>query len=335
MRYVFVLLLLYVRSFAQPNVHIRGHFEGFPSSEYKILVTSPHSLVSQSLTSAESILQEKTDLNGSFQTGIRLNFPQKVTIVCLGYRIDFLLSPNDTLNFSTPSRSALPQVQGATANLHHFLYESLLFGKDSLCEKPLFQNMSLDNYSLIINDLSAHYWENYQRECDTSNTYVNTYVKASLEGQKFLRKRAYLHSQGDRLKNEPISFAFLEDKAHISDVYMDALYEYLLGVSANPFSMIGKPMNSDSTFWRKGYLHTYETLRKLPLTREIMLAQIVKKTLFPFIMFSEKEGIKITTALTLLKQFQEDFPKSPYLQPLNEMVDENKIIEKRMKENEK
>lgn len=330
MRYLFVLLLLYVRSFAQPNVHIRGHFEGFPSSEYKILVTSPHSL-----TSAESILQDKTDLNGSFYTAIRLDSAQKVTIVCLGYRIDFLLSPNDTLNFSTPGRSALPQVRGVTAELHHFLYESLLFGKDSLCEKPLFQNISLGNYSLIINDLATQYWAKYRLKCDTSNTYVNTYVKASLEGQKFLRKRAYLHNQGDRLTNENIAFNFLEDDAHISDLYMDALYEHLLGVSANPFLMIGKPMNSDSTFWRKGYLHAYETLRRLPLTREIILAQIVKKTLFPLIVFSEKEGIKITTDLTLLQQFKEDFPKSFYLQPLNKMVDENKIFEKGLKETEK
>lgn len=330
MRYVFILLFFCLESFSQPNVRIQGNFEGFPVSQYQVLVKLPLSLIS-----SESIFQGQTDLKGSFQTDIRLNSSQKVTIVCLGYRVDFLLSPNDTLNFSTPSRSVLPQVEGATAKLHQFLYGSLLFGKDSLCEKPLFQNMSLDNYSLIINDLSAQYWESYQRECDTNNTYVNTYVKASLEGQKFLRKRAYLYSQGDRLKNENISFNFFEDNAYISDLYMDALYEYLLGVSANPFSMIGKRMNSDSTFWRTAYHHTYETLRKLPFTRETMLAQIVRKTLFPQITISEKEEIKVTTDLVLFQQFKEDFPQSPYLKPLNEMIDENKIFEKGMQRNEK
>jgi hypothetical protein len=311
-RYILLLLFCSLGSLAQNNVHIRGHFDGFPSSQYQILVNSP-----LTLTSAKSILQEKTDLNGCFHTDIRLDSTQKVTIVCLGYRVDFLLSPNDTLSFCNPSRSFSPQVQGNTAKLHQFLYESMLFGKDSLAEKPLFKHISSENYFTIVNDLSAQYWERYQSTCDTTNRYINTYISASLEGQEYLRKQAYLRSQGELSKNDPIRFNILGEEARISELYMEGLQQHLLGMNMGGGMMRGGFFQVDSTFWDKGYANAYESLRKVPLTRELVLAQIVQRTLFTRMSFNGQD-FKINQAL--FRRFKEDFPNSSYIKTLNEAI---------------
>jgi hypothetical protein len=312
MRYVILFLFCSLRCLAQPNVHIRGHFDGFPSSEYQILLKSP-----LALASSKSILEGKTDLNGCFHTDIRLNSTQKVTIVCLGYRVDFLLSPNDTLSFCNPSRSFFPQVQGNTAKLHQCLYESMLFGKDSLAEKPLFKHISSENYFTIVNDLSAQYWQRYQNTCDTTNTYTNAYISASLEGQNYLRKQAFLRSQGELSKNDPIRFNILGEEARISELYIDALQQYLLGMNMGGNMIRGVFFQVDSTFWEKGYTNAYESLRKVPLTRELVLAQIVQRTLFTRMSFNGQD-FKINQAL--FQRFKEDFPNSPHIQALNEAI---------------
>lgn len=312
MRYVLLIMFCSLGCLAQPNVHIRGHFDGFPSSQYQISLNSP-----LTLAPSKSILEGKTDLNGCFHTDIRLDSTQKVTIVCLGYRVDFLLSPNDTLSFCNPSRSFFPQVQGNTAKLHQFLYESMLFGKDSLAEKPLFKHISSENYYTIVNDLSAQYWERYQSTCGTSNAYINAYVSASLEGQDYLRKQAYLRSQGEQSRNEPIRFKVLGEEARISELYIDALQQHLVGMNMGSRMMRGVFFQVDSTFWEKGYQNAYESLRKVPLTRELVLAQLVQRTLFTRMSFNGQD-IKINQSL--FQRFKEDFPNSPHIKTLAEAI---------------
>lgn len=312
MRYLLLLLVCCLRSFAQPNVHIQGYFEGFPSSQYQIFLDTP---LGFSPYDPEAVLKERTDESGCFKADLCIESPQKVTIECLGYRVDFLLKPNDTLYFVNPSRSSFPVVKGPTARLHQFLYGSLLFGQDSLRRKPLFQHMSLEDYSFVINDLATESAERFQREQDTTNLQINAYVLASLEGQKYLRKQTYLRSLGDLSKNEPISLKTMNDEALISDIYREALYSRWLGFLPGPFMNRNMVVQIDSTVWEGRYNSIYEGLRKFPQTRELMLAKIVQRA-FSLAHFSpEKEN---TAAGKLLERFKEDFPESPFCNALHQ-----------------
>lgn len=311
MRYLLLLLLSgSLRSVAQPNVHIQGHFDGFPSSPCQVFVYDPLNIHSQVLTA-----QARTDESGCFKTDFRLESPQKVTVECLGYRIDFLLKPHDTLYFFNPNRSHFPAVKGPTARLHKFLYESLLFGQDSLQRRPLFQHMSLEDYSFVIDDLWAQSQERYQREFDTTDTYLTAYIFASLEGQRYLRKRTYLQSKGESLKNETLRLKVTDDAALISDIYQEALYSQWLGYLPSGFMNRNVVFQMDSTVWEGRYNSIYEGLRKFPKTRELMLAKTIQRV-FSFSAFSpEKE---YTVAGKLLEQFKEDFPESPYCNALHQ-----------------
>ena len=313
MRFLCTLLLGAMQCFAQPNVHIRGHFEGFPSSKYQISIK-----LSNSFYSSSSIAKGYTDNHGNFETDIRLETPQKVSIDCLGYRVDFILSPNDTLVFCNPSRMQSPQVQGRTAALHQFLYESMLLGKDSLADKPLVRHMSLDNYSTIINDLADQYWERFQRTCDTSHSFMNTYVMASIEGQKFIRKQAHLRSQGELYINEKPPFKLLSDDARISDSYISSVQQHFLGTSLDMGMVRGTFVIPDSTQWEKAYNTLSEGLQHLPHTRELTLAQLTHRSLFT------RGGIgpngRTKNFQGLFERFQRDFPNSTYLEAINEAI---------------
>lgn len=313
MRFLCTLLLGAMQCFAQPNVHIRGHFEGFPSSNYHILIRLPASLYTST-----TIAQGRTDTHGNFETDIRLETTQKVSIDCLGYRVDFILSPNDTLIFCNPSRTQSPQVQGRTAALQHFLYESMLLGRDSLREKPLVRHMSLDNYSTIINDLADQYWERFQRNCDTTNAFLTTYVTASLEGQKFLRKQTHVQSQGETSRNESPRFKLLSDDARISDLYLSSIHQHFLGASLDMGLMRGAFFVTDSAHWEKTYDAILEALKSVPKTRELTLGQLTHRSLFT------RGGIgsngRIKKFKGLFERFQHDFPNSPYFEAINEAI---------------
>lgn len=313
MRFLCTLLLGAMQCLAQPNVHIRGHFEGFPSSNYQISIR-----LSNSFYSSNSIAKGHTDSHGNFETDIRLETPQKVSIDCLGYRVDFILSPNDTLVFCNPSRTQSPQVQGRTATLHQFLYESMLLGRDSLREKPLVRHMSLDNYSTIINDLADQYWERFQRNCDTTNTFLTTYVTASLEGQKFLRKQTHVQSQGETSRNESPRFKLLSDDARISDLYVSSIYQQFSGVNLDMGMTRGAFAVADTTLWQKTYDTMLEALKSVPQTRELVLAQLTHRSLFTRGNIFPNGRIKNFQGL--FERFQRDFPNSPYLGAINEAI---------------
>lgn len=326
MRYLLLLLFCYFRSIAQPNVHIQGHFEGFPSSQYRVFVTKPAVLSIYNYTPEETAVKEQTDQCGSFKKDLRLESPQKVTVECLGYQLDFFLKPNDTLYFVNPNRSHSPVIKGPTAPLQRFLYESMLLGKDSLCQKPLFQHMSLEDYSFVVNDLSALAWERYQRDCDTGNVAINSYVRASLEGQKFLRKQTYIRSQGEQSKNETISLNVLGDEALISDIYTNALYSHWVGYLPTPFMNRNVVFQIDSTVWEGRYNAIYEGLRKFPKTRELMLAHTVRRSV-SFISFSTEKEITVPTKL--FERFKEDFPHSSYTNVLaQDILDTSKRMKR-------
>ena len=310
MRYLLVLLIGGFQGFAQPNVHIQGRFEGFPSSQYQIFVKTPFSLPMQ-----EPVCKARTDAEGGFKADLRLESPQRVTVECLGYAVDFLLKPNDTLYFRNPSRSLCPIVQGPTACLHRFLYENLLFGKDSLIQKPLFKHMASEDYSFVVNDLCIQAWERFQRDCDTNSLYINTFVTASLEGQKFFRKQAHLQIQGETAKSEPIRLKMLGDEAIISDIYLNALQSQWFGyytMGAVVVTGSNGSFTADSTLWERRYNSIYEDLRKFPKTREMLLAQTVRRSFLVFPYALEKE--KVPTQL--LERFKEDFPRSPHIKEL-------------------
>lgn len=310
MRYLLLIFVCYLRSFAQSNVHIQGHFEGFPSSQCHIFVHDPLSLGPQALAATA-----RTDESGCFKTDFRLESPQKITVECLGYRVDFLLKPNDTLHFFNPNRSHFPTVKGSTARLHRFLYESLLFGQDSLLGKPLFQHMSFEDYSFVINDLWSQSQERYQREQDTTDRYINTYVLASLEGQKYLRKQTYLRSQGETSKHEMVRLNTSNDESLISDIYQEALYSQWLGYLPNGFVSRNGGFQMDSTIWEERYNVIYEGLRKSPKARELMLAKTVQRA-FAFAAFSPEKEYSVPAKL--LEKFKEDFPESPYCNALHQ-----------------
>lgn len=313
MRFLCTLLLGAMQCFAQPNVHIRGHFEGFPSSKYQISIKLLNSFYSSS-----SIAKGYTDNHGNFETDIRLETPQKVSIDCLGYRVDFILSPNDTLVFCNPSRMQSPQVQGRTAALHQFLYESMLLGRDSLREKPLVQHMSLDNYSTIINDLADQYWERFQRNCDTTNAFLTNYITASLEGQKFLRKQTHVQSQGETSRNESLRFKLLSDDARVSDLYISSIYQQFSGASLDMGMTRGAFSVADTTLWQKTYDTMLEALKSVPKTRELVLAQLTHRSLFTRGNVAPNGRIKNFQGL--FERFQRDFPNSTYLEAINEAI---------------
>ncbi|AEI47392.1 hypothetical protein [Runella slithyformis] len=320
MRYLLLIFFCYLRSFAQPNVHIQGHFDGFPSSLCQVFVYNPLNIHSQELTA-----QARTDESGCFKADFRLESPQKVTVECLGYRVDFLLKPSDTLYFFTPNRSHFPIVKGPTARLHTFLYQSLLFGQDSLLRRPLFQHMSLDDYSFVVDDLWAQSQERYQREQDTANVYINTYVFASLEGQRFLRKRTYLQSKGESLKNEALRLKVTDDAALISEMYQEALYSQWLGYLPNGFMNRNVVFQMDSTVWEGRYAAIYEGLRKFPKTRELLLAKTVQRA-FSYAAFSSEKEYSVPAKL--LERFKEDFPESPYSNALHQEFPARLILPK-------
>lgn len=309
MRYLLLIFVCYLRSFAQSNVHIQGHFEGFPSSPCQILVHNSLNIHSPELTA-----QARTDESGCFKTDFRLESPKKVTVECLGYHVDFLLKPNDTLHFFNPNRSYFPTVKGSTARLHRFLYESLLFGQDSLMRKPLFQHMSFEDYSFVINDLWSQSQERFQREQDTTDTYINTYVLASLEGQKYLRKQTYLRSQGDISKHELIRLNTVNDESLVSDIYQEALYSQWLGYLPNGF-LNRNAIQMDSTVWEGRYNAIYEGLRKSPKARELLLVKTVQRA-FSYAAFSPEKEYSVPAKL--LERFKEDFPESPYCNALHQ-----------------
>lgn len=313
MRFLCTLLLGAMQCLAQPNVHIRGHFEGFPSSQYQISIK-----LSNSLYSSSSIAKGRTDNHGNFETDIRLETTQKVSIDCLGYRVDFILSPNDTLVFCNPSRTQSPQVQGRTAALHHFLYESMLLGRDSLADKPLVRHMSLDNYSTIVNDLADQYWERFQRTCDTTHSFVNTYVMASIEGQKYIRKQAHIRSQGELYINEKPPFKLLSDDARIADLYISSVNQHFLGTSLDMGMVRGAFVIADSSQWEKSYDTLSEGLQHLPHTRELTLAQLTHRSIFARMTVGMNR--KPTNFKRLLERFQKEFPSSPYLDAINDAV---------------
>lgn len=322
MRIPFVLIFLSLQSLAQSNVHIKGQFEGFPSSNYTVLVQNTGALNPFFTYFNKGQKEEelsRTDENGCFQTDLRLESTQKVTVACLGYHLDFLLSPNDTLIFRNLSRNSSPIVEGSTACLHQLLYESLLFGRDTLREKPLFQHISVEDYAHIINDLSAHQWERFQQDCDTTNLFINTYIKASLEGQKFLRKQIYTSSQGSISETKKSHLNILGDDARVSETYLEALYTDLVG--APPITRIkGNFVVLDSTFWERGYSRVLEALAKVPHTRELLLARIVQRSSLN--MTISADGGRMIIHQSLFERFKKDFPQSPYIETLQASINE-------------
>lgn len=325
MRIPFVLMFLSLQSLAQSNVHIKGQFEGFPSSNYTVLVQNTGALNPFFTYFNKGQKEEepsRTDENGCFQTDLRLESTQKVTVACLGYHLDFLLSPNDTLIFRNPSRNSSPIVEGSTACLHQLLYESLLFGRDTLREKPMFQHISAEDYASIINDLSDQQWERFQRDCDTTHPFINTYIKASLEGQRFLRKQAYWVNQGNnRSEEKKIRLKVLEDDAIISETYLDALQTDLVGI-ATMIRVKGKGNFAvlDTTFWERGYNKVLEALPKAPRTRELLLARIVQRSSLN--MTISTDGGRMIIHQSLFERFKKDFPQSPYIETLQASINE-------------
>ncbi len=316
MRYFCILLICCIQGFAQSNVWVKGCFDGFPSSKYQIFLQDSLRFISN-----VPLHQGKTDQEGNFKVDFALAYPQKVVIECLGYQLDFFLTPQDTLIFHAPNRSTLPIVKGKTARLHDFLYKSLLMGKDSLAANPLFQHMSLENYTVIINDLAAQSWENFRHQCDTTDPHINKYVWASLEGQKYFRKQAYLFSKGELAKQELIRPAITEDSLYVSGLYMQALHSFFLSgpdVYVHPNSAFRRgAMSLDSIALENKYHQIYETLSKIPKTRQILLAQFIRMYFFPYMYI---EGKKLPPFVKLLEKYKEDFPSSLYIAPLERYI---------------
>ncbi|MEZ4903931.1 MAG: hypothetical protein R2822_20375 [Spirosomataceae bacterium] len=317
MRFFLLFLPFHFTCLAQNNVHIQGQFEGFPSSNYRIQIQNQEVLqpVFTIQKAEETIKSNKTDENGCFQTDIRLDVAQKVTIECLGYHLDFLLSPNDTLIFRNPSRLTSPVVSGSTACLHKVLYESKLFGRDSLREKPLFQHISYENYALIINDLAEEAWLQYQH-CDTTNARINTFIKASLEGQRYLRKQVFLENQGNKSESKN-QLKMLTDDAWWVDTYQNALFMSITETHIHNLRN-GRLVPLDSLYWGQSYQRISEALHQTPRTRELLLARIVQRSLMTLVISQAGEQKNVNQPLSLFERFQQDFPQSVHLPVLQQ-----------------
>ncbi|MFN4147125.1 MAG: hypothetical protein ACK4GN_14965 [Runella sp.] len=229
---------------------------------------------------------------------------------------NFFLHPADTLVCYEKGGRFRFEGNGKMAKINRFLYQNGLTGSDSLRHRPLMQKVSEDLYASLMRDLADEKWQLYQNTQDTTDTFQNVFVRASLEGQQYYRVHHFLVTKDwteEQFKQIPnnLTSIFLNDHSNffkppfrivphedaiLSNDYLTALTHYLGGnlwFYKFPPQIVGNVVDFYDAIDRY--------LPHLPRTRERLMTPILKYNT------SDEVG------QTIFKRFEHDFPNSPSL----------------------
>ncbi len=322
-----ILLLISIKTYAQPNVWLSGHLIDGANEEIEVRIHGERQHDNKATATT------KADKKGNFNFAFRIQFGQPITMTYGGSNFLMYLHPQDSLKITASKRvfdvfmfpkngtqfgrysetSVPPVFEGKGAALNQFLYQNGLYGRDSLQEKPIIKRATTEMYSTIVDDNSEYTWAKYQKQFGLADTAQSIYVQASLAGQAYFRKHTFVDNQPE-IDNElgqskPVLKIIPNDDAIYSDIYLNALLNYF---------KINYLAADDST--AEKYENVAATIRNLPKTQEYLLANVIMRRVFTndSDIFYDK----------IFARFEKDFPSSTYTRQIKRDSWAHRLLEK-------